>query len=95
MANKKHIERDEVNLDILAFILSVFVAVILLKFVFKVSIGIVGVLFNSLVGAAILFVLNLLGLNIQINWFTSIIVGFLGIPGVVILVLLKLIFKVF
>lgn len=82
-------------MDILAFILSVFVAVILLKFVFKVSIGIVGVLFNSLVGAAILFVLNLLGLNIQINWFTSIIVGFLGIPGVVILVLLKLIFKVF
>jgi inhibitor of the pro-sigma K processing machinery len=54
-----------------------------------------GVLFNSLIGAAILFVLNLIGLKIEINWFTSIIVGVLGIPGVVLLVILKLIFKIF
>lgn len=82
-------------MDILAFIFSVVIAVVLLKFVFKVSIGVVGVLFNSLVGAAILYVLNLFGLNIQINWITSIIVGFLGIPGVVLLVILKLVFKIF
>ena len=82
-------------MDILAFIFSVIVAVVLLKFVFKVSIGVIGVLFNSLVGAAILYVLNLLGLKIQINWITSIIVGFLGIPGVVLLVILKLVFKIF
>ena len=82
-------------MDILAFIFSVIVAVVLLKFVFKVSIGVIGVLFNSLVGAAILYVLNLFGLKIQINWITSIIVGFLGIPGVVLLVILKLVFKIF
>lgn len=82
-------------MDILAFIFSVIIAVVLIKFVFKVSIGVIGVLFNSLVGAAILYVLNLFGLNIQINWITSIIVGFLGIPGVVLLVVLKLVFKIF
>lgn len=82
-------------MDFLIFICSIMFAVLLLKFVFKVSIGVLGVLFNSLVGAVVLFVLNLIGLNIEINWFTSIIVGALGIPGVVLLVILKLIFKIF
>lgn len=82
-------------MDILAYIFSIVVAAIVIKFVFKVSVGVIGVLFNSLVGAAILFVLNLFGLNIPINMITSVIVGFLGIPGVVLLVILKLVFKIF
>lgn len=82
-------------MDILAFIFSVIVVVFLFKFVFKVSVGVIGVLINSLIGAAILYILNMFGLKIEINWFTSIIVGALGIPGVVLLVILKLVFKVF
>ena len=81
--------------ELVMFIFSVIVAVVIFKFILKVSIGILGVLFNSLVGAVILFVLNLIGLNMEINWLTSIIVGAFGIPGVVFLVILKLVFKAF
>ena len=82
-------------MDLLYFLVAVIVTVFLLKIIFKVSVSLIGILVNSLVGAIVLWVLNLIGLNMPINWLTSIIVGALGIPGVVILVILKLIFKVF
>ena len=82
-------------MEILFFILSIVITVFLLKIIFKISIGLIGILINSFIGAVILYVLNLLGFNLPINWFTSIIVGSLGVPGVVILVILKMVFKIF
>ena len=59
------------------------------KFLFKL-------IYNALIGAILLLILNFLGsyfdFNIDINPFTALIVGFLGIPGLVLLVLYKLFF---
>lgn len=82
-------------MDIIYFILSVIITLFILKIIFKVSVKVVNILINSFVGAVVLFILNLLGFNLPINWFTSILVGALGVPGVVILVILELIFKIF
>ena len=82
-------------MDIIYFILSVIITLFILKIIFKVSVKVVNILINSFVGAVVLFILNLLGFNLPINWFTSILVGALGVPGVVILVILELVFKIF
>ena len=82
-------------MDIIYFILSVIITLFILKIIFKVSVKVVNILINSFVGAVVLYILNLLGFNLPINWFTSILVGALGVPGVVILVILELVFKIF
>lgn len=49
---------------------------------------------NSVLGGIIIFVINLIGANfgfhIGLNFFTSIIIGLLGLPGVVCLIIIKL-----
>lgn len=48
---------------------------------------------NGLVGALIIFIVNLIGANfgftIDLNWITALIVGILGVPGVVIVAILQ------
>lgn len=50
-------------------------------------------LINALVGFVVLFLLNfvgnLVGLSLGINWINAIVVGLLGAPGVVLLLLIK------
>ena len=49
---------------------------------------------NSIIGGVVIFLINLVGANfgfhIGLNFFTSILVGLLGLPGVVVLVIIKL-----
>lgn len=49
---------------------------------------------NTIIGAIIIYVINLVGANfgfsIGLNIFTSIFVGILGIPGAIVLIILKL-----
>lgn len=51
--------------------------------------------FNSILGGCLIYVINLVGVNfgfhIGLNLFTCILVGTLGIPGAVVLILIKLI----
>ena len=42
---------------------------------------------NSIVGAIILWVIDLFGVGIEITFFKSLIVGILGIPGVILVLL--------
>ena len=42
---------------------------------------------NSIVGAIILWVINLFGVGIEITFFKALIVGILGIPGVILVLL--------
>ena len=50
-------------------------------------------LINALAGFVVLFLLNfvgnIVGLSLGINWITAIVVGILGAPGVVLLLLIK------
>ena len=49
---------------------------------------------NSIIGGVVIFLINLVGANfgfhIGLNFFTSVLVGLLGLPGVVVLVIIKL-----
>lgn len=51
--------------------------------------------FNSILGGIAIFIINLVGgtfgFHIGLNFITSILVGILGLPGAVVLILIKLI----
>lgn len=52
-------------------------------------------IFNTVIGAAIIYIINLIGANfgfhIGLNLVTSLVVGILGIPGAVLLLILQFI----
>lgn len=54
---------------------------------------IIKLVINGIVGGILIFVVNLIGANfgfmIDLNWITALIVGFLGVPGVVIVAILQ------
>ncbi len=75
-------------------ILGIAIVVILLsKFLFHVEGSkLIGLIINALIGFAILWLINYTGLvSIPINIVTALVVGILGLPGAVILIILALI----
>ncbi len=52
------------------------------------------IIFNSILGGLTIFLINAIGANfgfhIGLNFFTSIIIGILGLPGAVCLIIIKL-----
>lgn len=52
------------------------------------------ILLNGVIGIVLLYLTNLLGayfgFSIGINWITALIAGFLGVPGVIFLVIFQL-----
>lgn len=54
--------------------------------------------YNTLLGAAALIIVNLIGklmnFHIALNLVTAIVVGILGIPGFILLIILRLLFNV-
>lgn len=81
-------------MEIIIFILIAIVAVVVIMKLLTAPIRLAGkLLINGLVGFVILFFLNFagsaLGITLGINWFNAIVVGALGAPGVVLLLLLK------
>lgn len=77
----------------LSFFIALIVLVVVLKLIslpFKLIIKLV---INALIGGIILYVINLIGaqfgFTLDITWITSLIVGLLGIPGVIIVVILQ------
>ena len=50
--------------------------------------------FNSILGGVTIYIINLIGgsfgFHIGLNFFTSIVIGLLGLPGVVCLIIVKL-----
>lgn len=70
-----------------SFIVGIIVLFILLR-VLSLPFRIVWKLItNSLVGALMLWVVNLFGLGIEITFFKALIAGFFGVPGVLVVVL--------
>ncbi len=63
--------------------------VIPLKTIFKI-------LFNSILGGVLIYIINMIGavysFHIGLNVFTAVFIGILGIPGAILLVLLKVFF---
>ena len=49
-------------------------------------------LINAIVGGIVIYVLDLFGVGLTLNWITSVIVGILGVPGVIVVALLQFVF---
>lgn len=76
--------------SIITFAIALAVVLIVLKILGK-SVKILGsILINSIVGAIVLFVLHIFIPAIEVSWWAALITGFLGIPGVILVVLLQL-----
>jgi len=72
------------------------VVLLLAKFIFKVNTKrLIELIVNILLGIVVIWLINTfgssLGISIPLNFITALVVGVLGIPGVIILVLLNLI----
>ena len=80
--------------SILGFLIALVVVLLVAKLLFKSTKAIVGFLVNAVVGFVVLWVLNLLGLGMTINWLTAAIVGFFGVPGLIVLLILKFAFHI-
>lgn len=78
--------------NIIFFAIAVFAVVLVLKLLGKSMKVVLGVLVNALVGGLIIWLLNILGLGIALNWLTALIVGVLGIPGVIIILIITFLF---
>lgn len=78
---------------ILPILIGVAVLFIVLKLLALPMKIIIKLVINGLVGGLVIFVVNLIGANfgfmIDLTWITALIVGFLGVPGVVIVTILQ------
>lgn len=72
------------------FIFALGVVLIVLKIIGKSVKTLASILINALIGALVLWGLSMFWPAIQINIISSLIVGFLGVPGVILVVLLQL-----
>lgn len=81
---------------ILPFLVVVVIGFIILKILALPMKIIIKLLINALVGGIVLWIINLVGANfgfsIILNWITAIVVGTLGIPGVILVVLFQIFF---
>ena len=82
------------NINILIFISCLCLFLIIGK-IFIVPIKwILKLIFNSILGGILIYIINFVGANwgfhIGLNFYTSILIGILGIPGAVFLILIKL-----
>lgn len=73
-------------------ILGVILAAWVLLKLFKVSFKIIWkLLVNALIGGLVLFVLNFIpGVNMPINWLTTILTGLFGVPAVFVIFIVSL-----
>ena len=82
--------------NILALIIPVLLGVLVVKFLFSQVKLIWKIAANSLSGFVCLWLLNLVsgitGFVFEINFITCLLVGFLGIPGIILLVIKQLFF---
>lgn len=78
--------------SIVSFLICAVLVIIIAKIVFKGTKSVLGFLINIAVGAVALWILDLIGLGIPITWVTAGIVGLLGVPGVVVVVVLRYVF---
>ncbi len=80
-------------MEILAAVIGIFLMVLLAKLLaFSVKI-IFRLLINSLVGVGLLFVFNLFAglfnISIAFNFINALVAGFLGVPGIILLLLFQ------
>lgn len=81
-------------MEFIPYIIAVLVVFVVLKILTLPMKIIIKVLINSIIGGVIIFGLSLIGIGITLTWVKAAIVGLLGIPGVVIVLIMQFVFKI-
>lgn len=76
--------------SIITFVIALAVILIVLKVLGKSVKMLTSILINSVIGAIVLYVLHIFIPEIVVSWWAALITGFLGIPGVILVVILQL-----
>ena len=78
---------------IVILVVAVIAAILVIKLLTAPIRFAIKLLLNAASGFVMLFLVNFLdsiwGISLGINWFNALVVGFLGVPGVVLLLLVK------
>lgn len=81
-------------MSILPFAIGLIILLIILKIISAPIKIIIKLAINAIVGMVVIYVLNLFGVGMVLNWITGLIVGFLGIPGVIVVAILQFVLHV-
>lgn len=76
--------------SIITFVIALAVVLIIFKVLGKSVKMLTSILINSVIGAIVLYVLSIFIPEIVVSWWAALITGFLGIPGVILVVILQL-----
>lgn len=76
----------------ITFFMAMLVLFVFLKIIAVPIKIVIKLMINTIIGGVVLFLLNLIGerfgLVLDINWLTTLLVGFFGVPGVIIVLIL-------
>jgi inhibitor of the pro-sigma K processing machinery len=83
---------------VLAYIIGIILLLVLGRLLFVPLKAVMKLVYNALLGAAAIFLVNLVGglfgFHVAFNIYTAFIIGALGIPGFILIVILKIIFRI-
>lgn len=76
--------------SIVTFAVALAVILVVLKILGKSVKMLTSIMINSVIGAIVLFVLHIFIPEIIVSWWAALITGFLGVPGVILVIILQL-----
>lgn len=76
-------------MTIIPYIIAVLILFIVLKILALPMKIIIKFIINAVIGGIVIFVINLFGIGLELTWLTAAIVGFLGVPGVIIVAIMQ------
>lgn len=76
--------------SIITFTVALAIILVTFKILGKSVKLLTSILINSIVGAIVLFILHMFISEIVVSWWSALITGFLGIPGVILVIILQL-----
>ena len=77
-----------------AYAVGIFILIVIANMILRSAKRMTVILINTLFGGALFIILNILGMKLAVNAVTVGIVGFLGVPGVILVVIMKFILGV-
>ena len=74
-----------------AYAVAIFIILVLINLMLKTAKRMSMIIINVILGGALFIMLNILGMKLAVNAITIGIIGLLGVPGVLLVVIMKLV----
>ena len=80
--------------SVASFCICVAIALIVVRITSKTTKSFFAIIVNIGIGAVAMWILDVIGYGLPVNWLTAGLVGLLGLPGVIVAVVLKYVINV-